>query len=615
MWIGAANGRDLILTEKDLGTHMHVIGAPDKGKSRFLENLNRQFITKRHGHCLIDLHGTLYKRLVEWCEYKQYFGRRPILLFEPAASDWAFGFDPFKHEDIDFAVDTLVDAVSRVWGQNLQDTPLLKRCMRATFHALAAKGLTLFEAVQMVNPHDPHWRMLITAGLEHELYRQQWAVYNQMKPYQFNEYFGSTTSRINEFFHDRRMHYIFGQKKCTIDTRGLMDEGGMLLVNLSGISRNTARVLGTMLIHDFFIEATNRPEWPEYSYPFYVVLDECHEFVNPDIGNILNETRKFGLHLILSHQNLAQIREDPKVYDGVMQSAQTKVVLGGTTLEDAKLFAGEIFRFDPEKLKRLTTPVTVRHERVWLKSESESEAENEVEAESSGSDFGDVRSWGDAYGENMNEGVSQSQAAAFWGASEEPGNMEIRSEGAMSGKSSSAIHTMGGASNFSSFSGQAKAHALSSSRARGKSETLQAIIEERQMQTYSLEEQTYEAALKLKFQEPRHAIVRKPDGSVYEIVIPFVDTPYVSPHRVTRFREQVFLSTPCIRRVEEVKQEIEERRKAIAQVVSVSEPGVVMGTPGVVIDTPLATTSAGQAAGHGQQVGPSFPTTMDDDLE
>jgi hypothetical protein len=260
------------------------------------------------------------------------FFRRPILLFEPSAKDWAFGFNPFKHEDIDFAVDTLVDAVSRVWGHSLQDTPLLKSCMRATFRALAAKGLTLFEAVEMVNPHNPYWRTLITTGLDHPLYQGLWQKYNAMKPYQFNEYFGSTTSRINEFFHDRRMHYIFGQKECTLDTKALMDEGGMLLVNLSGISRNTARVLGTMLIHDFFIEATNRPEWPDESFPFYLVIDEAHLFMTEDIGNILNETRKFGLHLILSHQNLAQIRENPLIYDGVMQSAQTKVVLGGATL-------------------------------------------------------------------------------------------------------------------------------------------------------------------------------------------------------------------------------------------------------------------------------------------
>jgi hypothetical protein len=552
MWIGAAGDRDISLSEIELGTHTHVIGAPIKGKSRFLEHLDRQMIAGKRGHCLIDLHGTTYKRLVEWCEYNHYFGRRPILLFEPAAKDWAFGFNPFKHEDIDFAVDTLVDAVSRVWGHSLQDTPLLKRCMRATFHALAAKGLTLFEAVEMVNPHNPRWRSLITKDLDHPLYRQQWDVYNQMKPYQFNEYFGSTTSRINEFFHDRRMHYIFGQKECTLDTRTLMDDGGMLLVNLSGISRSTARVLGTMLIHDFFIEATNRPEWPDESFPFYLIIDECHEFINPDIGSILNETRKFGLHLILSHQNLAQIREDPKVYDGVMQSAQTKIVLGGTTLEDAKLFAGEIFRFNPEKLKSLTTPVTVGHEQVWLESEGSGWSE------SLGDSSSEVESWSDSRGESSSGSSSGGESRAIF-EGEHPSKMRVDSAGHISGYGSSSAYSYGNTSSSSS------SFSSGFSESRGRSETLQPIIEERQMQMYSIEEQTYEAAVKLKFQPPQHAIVRKPDGSVFEIEIPFVDTPYVSPERVERFREQVFSTMPCMKRVEEVKLEIESRRQALQQ--------------------------------------------------
>ena len=86
------------------------------------------------------------------------------------------------------------------------------------------------------------------------------------------------------------------------------------------------------------------------------------------------------------------------------------------------------------------------------------------------------------------------------------------------------------------------------------------------MQTYSIEEQTYEAAVKLKFQPPQHAIVRKPDGTMHEVEIPFVGTPYVSPGRIERFREQTFASMPCMKRVEEVKQEIEERRRVIQQI-------------------------------------------------
>jgi hypothetical protein len=375
-----------------------------------------------------------------------------------------------------------------------------------------------------------------------------------MKPYQVNEYFGSTTSRINEFFHDTRMHYIFGQKECTLDTRAFMDDGGMLLVNLSGISRNTARVLGTMLIHDFFIEAINRPEWPEHSFPFYLIIDEAHLFMNEDIGSILNETRKFGLHLILSHQNLAQIRTNPLIYDGVMQSAQTKIVLGGATLEDAKLFAGEIFRFDPERLKSLTMPVTVGHERIWLTSESDSWSE------SSGSGESESESWSESVGDQSGGAYSSSSVATKWKGDGEPQEHHIISSGSTNQSLSSSSRSDGSSSNASSY------WASSESETRGQSETLQPIIEERQMQTYSIEEQTYEAAVKLKFQPPQHAIVRKPDGTMHEVEIPFVGTPYVSPGRIERFREQTFASMPCMKRVEEVKQEIEERRRVIQQI-------------------------------------------------
>jgi hypothetical protein len=216
-----------------------------------------------------------------------------------------------------------------------------------------------------------------------------------------------------------------------------------------------------------------------------------------------------------------------------------------------------IFRFNPEKLKSLTTPVTVRLEKTWLESESESDSRSE------GSGYGDASSWGDAYGKSEGDSASKSQAAAFYSGREEPVGAEILTDGAMSGKGSSSLSTSGRSEASSSF------RTSNSSSTFGRSETLKPIIEkERQMQTYSIEEQTYEAAVRLKFQSPQHAIVRLPSGAVHEVQIPFVDTPYVNPSRIGRFREQTFTSMPCMRRVEEVKAEIEERRRALQQVKS-----------------------------------------------
>jgi hypothetical protein len=49
------------------------------------------------------------------------------------------------------------------------------------------------------------------------------------------------------------------------------DEFQSFLTPSFGLMLAEDRKYGLHLIHDFFIEATNRPEWPEESFPFYVV--------------------------------------------------------------------------------------------------------------------------------------------------------------------------------------------------------------------------------------------------------------------------------------------------------------------------------------------------------
>ena len=102
---------------------------------------------------------------------------------------------------------------------------------------------------------------------------------------------------------------MFGQTEHTIDIRQIMDSGGILFVNLTRrfLSQDSARLLGTLLVNDFYLTATERPA--EGARPFYLYIDECWQFINEDIGRILDECRQFGLHLILSHQHLAQLKE------------------------------------------------------------------------------------------------------------------------------------------------------------------------------------------------------------------------------------------------------------------------------------------------------------------
>lgn len=41
--------------------------------------------------------------------------------------------------------------------------------------------------------------------------------------------------------------------------------------------------------------------------PTYLLVDEFHNYMTGSISKILAETRKYGLHLVASHQSLSQL--------------------------------------------------------------------------------------------------------------------------------------------------------------------------------------------------------------------------------------------------------------------------------------------------------------------
>ena len=80
-----------------------------------------------------------------------------------------------------------------------------------------------------------------------------------------------------------------------------MNAGDIILVNVQEraevLSKKAADVIGTMIVCELFRHAKRRED--EYPLPFMLYVDECQRFLTPDIPNILDEARKFGLHAVL----------------------------------------------------------------------------------------------------------------------------------------------------------------------------------------------------------------------------------------------------------------------------------------------------------------------------
>ncbi len=135
-----------------------------------------------------------------------------------------------------------------------------------------------------------------------------------------------------------------------------------MLVNLrypGNLSFDAATLIGIFIIQELFYAAMSRHENEGQANPFVLLIDEMQDFITPDIARILDKCRQKGLHLVLAHQRLQQLKNDDiDLYDAVMTNAVTKVIFG-VSMADANLLATEIYELDPKLVKREIYRTTV----------------------------------------------------------------------------------------------------------------------------------------------------------------------------------------------------------------------------------------------------------------
>jgi hypothetical protein len=121
-----------------------------------------------------------------------------------------------------------------------------------------------------------------------------------------------------------------------------MDEGTILLVNVSKgrLGEECSLLLGSLVVSTLGLAAFSRAEAnPAERQPYFVYLDEFHNFTTLMLANMMSELRKYGLGLVLAHQYLQQL--EPDIRHAVLGNAGT-IVSFRVGPEDATLIADEL---------------------------------------------------------------------------------------------------------------------------------------------------------------------------------------------------------------------------------------------------------------------------------
>jgi CxxC-x17-CxxC domain-containing protein len=195
------------------------------------------------------------------------------------------------------------------WG------PRLEYILRnAVLAILDYPGSTLLGVVRMLS--DKKYRKSVVANIQDPVVKSFWQREFSSYADKFaTEAVSPIQNKVGQFLSSSLMRNIVGQVKSSIDLREIMDEGKIIIMNLSKgrIGEDNSALLGAMMITKIQLAAMSRVDIPEEERKdFYLYIDEFQNFSTESFANILSEARKYRLNLIMAHQYIEQLGDTVK---------------------------------------------------------------------------------------------------------------------------------------------------------------------------------------------------------------------------------------------------------------------------------------------------------------
>ena len=296
------------IKDHDRQRHVYVVGQTGMGKSTLLLNMLIQDVKKGKGVALIDPHGDLAEQLLDYIPQKR---MTDVIYINPADSDYPVGinlFDGTETSNRHLIASHMVDIFKKIWSDSWG--PRLEYILRNTILALLeCGGHTLLSIPRLLI--DPEFRAVVLSKVEDPVVRTFWQVEYELYPKVFRtETISPIQNKVGQFLSVPVMRNIFGQTQNKVDFRGAMDSSRILIVNLSKgrLGEDNTGLLGSLIVSKLFLTAMSRSNTPHgQRKPFTVYIDEFQGFASENFAHTLSEMRKFGLHLVLAHQYLAQL--------------------------------------------------------------------------------------------------------------------------------------------------------------------------------------------------------------------------------------------------------------------------------------------------------------------
>lgn len=251
-----------------------------------------------------------------------------------------FGYNPLRRvrdDKIPLAASGLIETLRKLWPDAWGVR--MEHVLRNSLYALLEQEEARLPDILRLYA-DEKFRKTVTRTLRNDTVRQFWLY--EFEQYHFRQRADAVApiqNKLGALLSDPTLYRILVEPQIDLKFRSIMDEGRVLLVNVSKgqLGEDSALVLGSLVLSTLSLAALSRAD-SAGRRPFFIYVDEFQSFTTLMLANMLPELRKYGVGLTLANQHLTQI--DPEIRSAVLGNAGTLISFR-VGAEDAPYLARE----------------------------------------------------------------------------------------------------------------------------------------------------------------------------------------------------------------------------------------------------------------------------------
>ena len=312
--------------QQDRLSHFYILGKTGTGKTTLIDTMLRQDILAGRGCALLDPHGDLATSIYTWLPPSR---RDDLIYINLPDKGVTWGYNPLTRVNSEYrslVASGVMDVFKKLWGDGKSWGVKMEHILRNTLLTLLDQPRATFDDIPRILT-DKTFRTAAIKHLDNEavsaFWKREFEAYSKISR---TDAISPILNKVGGFLSDPRLRRFLVENKKTIRLRQVMDSNKILLINLAQgeIGRDASALCGSLLTTALGLAAFSRASISEKErVPFYLYVDEFHNFSTLSFASLFSELRKYKLAVVAANQFTRQL--EPETRDAVLGNVGTLV--------------------------------------------------------------------------------------------------------------------------------------------------------------------------------------------------------------------------------------------------------------------------------------------------